>query len=170
MQLKQAHVTAASAEAKVVTSVGLLDPSETTPILPGASVTLRTAFNPPVGLSAQEFIATWGKMVLHVAYDGTTDEVQISEDMTRALCGNFRPDPLEPIVTPAKSELKFSAEKESLFQLAAKDRRAAIKKSWELLAKDILWAGNVGMERSDPDSPAMSHALRRLESSTTYPL
>jgi hypothetical protein len=65
-------------------------------------------------------------------------------------------------------ELSFSAEKESLFELAANDRRAAIKKSWELLAKDILWAGNIGMGRSDPDSPAMSSALGRLESGTTH--
>lgn len=53
--------------------------------------------------------------------------------------------------------------------LAAKDPRAAIKKSWELLAKDILWAGNIGMGRWDPDSPAISRSLQRLESSTTYP-
>jgi hypothetical protein len=72
-------------------------------------------------------------------------------------------------VSASSVELDLSAERESLFVLAAKDRRAAIKKSWELLAKDILWAGNIGMGRADPDSPAISHALQRLESSTAYP-
>jgi hypothetical protein len=67
------------------------------------------------------------------------------------------------------SSVRFIRKRETLFELAAKDRRAAIKKSWELLPKDILWAGNIGMGRSDPGSPAMSHALQRLESSTAYP-
>lgn len=63
----------------------------------------------------------------------------------------------------------FSAERESLFALAAQDRRAAIKKGWELLARDILGAGNIETGRSDPDSPAVSIALERLKSNSAYP-
>ena len=39
---------------------------------------------------------------------------------------------------------------------------------WEGLAKDILLAANIELGRLDPDSPAIGHALQRLERSTTY--
>jgi hypothetical protein len=79
----------------------LLDASETTPILPGGALTLRAEFNSPAGLPAQEFIKVWGKMVLHVKYDGVIHQVPIGEDMIRNLFTAFRPCPLEPTVTRA---------------------------------------------------------------------
>jgi hypothetical protein len=191
VQLEDAHfksaITDKTAEAKVHTTEGFLAPSETTPIPPGGSVTLRAEFNPPSGLPAQEFIKVWGKMVLYVTYDGIAQEVSIGEDMTRAMYTSFRPNPIGATVTRAMAQqeveapspasfasassidLDFSAEKESLFKLATKDPRAAIKKSWELLANDIRWAANIAMGASEPDSNTISHALVRLESSTTYP-
>jgi hypothetical protein len=97
VQLEGAHftsaITTARTDAKVVSSVGLLDASETT--------TLRAEFNSPAGLPAQEFIKVWGKMVLHVKYDGVIHQVPIGEDMTRNLFTAFRPCPLEPTVTRA---------------------------------------------------------------------
>jgi TIR domain len=103
VQLEQAHfksaITDKTAEAKVHTPEGFLDPSETTPIPPDGSVTLRAEFNLPSGLPAQEFIKIWGKMVLYVTYDGIAQEVSIGEDVTRALYVNFRPNLLAPTVT-----------------------------------------------------------------------
>jgi hypothetical protein len=132
-------------------------------------------------LAASVVLGPWQLAFGPVPVDGDQEESfdeRWIQRFAQAVVGKLSPPQNCPLPVPQPGpgsgkpapELKFSAEKESLFQLAAKDRRAAIKKSWELLAKDILWAGNVGMERSDPDSPAMSHALRRLESSTTYPL
>jgi len=43
-----------------------------------------------------------------------------------------------------------------------------MKNSWEGLAKDILLAGNIGLGRLDPDSPAIGHSLQRLEQSTKH--
>jgi hypothetical protein len=190
VSLQYAHLKSAitneTAELKVEIPGGLVPPSETTPIPPNVSVTLRAEFNPPIGLPAQEFIKVWGKMVLLVTYDGTAHEVQVSEQMTRSMYAAFRPNPFEPTVTRAmvqqgadvpssasfastsSVDLDLSAEKESLFELATKDPRAAIKNSWELLANDILWAANIAMRASEPDSAIMSQALARLESSTTY--
>ena len=62
----------------------------------------------------------------------------------------------------------LSEEREAFLELAAKDPRTAMKNSWEGLAKDILGAGNIEMGLLDPDSPAIGHALRRLEGNTRY--
>jgi hypothetical protein len=43
-----------------------------------------------------------------------------------------------------------------------------MKNSWEGLAKDILRAGNIEMGQVHPDSPAIGHALHRLEGNTRY--
>ena len=62
----------------------------------------------------------------------------------------------------------LSEEREAFLELAAKEPRTAMKNSWEGLAKDILRAGNIEMGRLDPDSPAIGHALGRLEGNTGY--
>jgi TIR domain len=72
------------------------------------------------------------------------------------------------IVAATSVLVALSEEREAFLELAAKDPRAAMKNSWEGLAKDILRAGNVEMGRIDPDSPAIGHALQRLHHSTHY--
>lgn len=108
VQLELAHFTSAitndTIEAKVVTTVGLLNPSETTPIVPGSSVTLRAEFNSPGGLLAQEFIKVWGKMVLQIKYDGVIHQIPIGENMTQNMFTSFQPNPLEATVTRAATE------------------------------------------------------------------
>ena len=70
--------------------------------------------------------------------------------------------------------MRFGARKilnSALLALAlhlSKHRRRAMKNSWEGSANDILLAGNIGLGRLDPDSPAIGHALQRLEQSTKY--
>jgi len=137
VQLEQAHFTSAitndTIEAKVVTTVGLLNPSETTPIFPSGSVTLRAEFNSlnrplhysPGGLPAQEFMKVWGKMVLHVKYDGIIHQVPIGKHMTRNLFTGFQPNPLEPTVNQAittqttGSQAPFSSGQKFLAGVAA---------------------------------------------------
>jgi hypothetical protein len=59
------------------------------------------------------------------------------------------PDVLLPVST-TEVDPDLSTERETLFALAAQDRRAAIKKSWELLARDILGAGNIQTDAREP--------------------
>jgi hypothetical protein len=72
------------------------------------------------------------------------------------------------IVAATSVLVALSEEREAFLELAAKDPRTAMKNSWEGLAKDILRAGNIEMGRLDPDSPAIGHALHRLEGNTRY--
>lgn len=108
VRLQQAHFMSAITddiiEAKVVTSADLLNPSETTPILPAGSVTLRAAYNSPTGLLAKEFIKVWGKMVLQIKYDGVIHQIPIGENMTRNMFTIFQPNPLEATVMRAATE------------------------------------------------------------------
>jgi hypothetical protein len=106
------------------------------------------------------------------------------ERFAQAALGKLRqpqlplPPPSPPALPAARDVLRFvldtsllvalSEERDALLELAATDRRTAMKNSWEGLAKDILLAGNIEMGRLDPDSPAIGHALQRLEQSTKY--
>jgi hypothetical protein len=77
------------------------------------------------------------------------------------------PDVLRLVATSSVL-VALSEEREALLELAATDRRTAMKNSWEGLAKDILLAANIGLGRLDPDSPAIGHALQRLEQSRQH--
>jgi hypothetical protein len=72
------------------------------------------------------------------------------------------------LVTATSVLVALSEEREALLELATTDPRTAMKNSWEGLAKDVLLAGNIGLGRLDPDSPAIGHALQRLHQSTRY--
>jgi TIR domain len=165
VQLEQAHfkstITEETAEAKVATPDGFLDPSETTPIPPDGSVTLRAEFKPPAGLPAREFIDGWGKMVLYVTYDGITNQVQIGENTTRALFTNFRPNPIEPTVRRAITD--------SLMVLASTDGREAIKKCWPAVGRAILRAVKAEGGNPDPGSTEVKDALNTLTRSGRFP-
>lgn len=56
-----------------------------------------------------------------------------------------------------------------LFELASKDPREAIKKSWIPLAKMVTQKGNVFTDQFEPYSPDLMAALTQLENDTTYP-
>jgi hypothetical protein len=106
------------------------------------------------------------------------------ERFAQAALGKLRqpqlplPPPAPPARPAAPGVLKLvaatsvlvalSEEREALLELAATDRRTAMKNSWEGLAKDILLAGNIERGRLDPDSPAICHALQRLHRNTRY--
>lgn len=80
-----------------------------------------------------------------------------------------RPDErVSNLVAAASVAIALSEERQALLEQAATDRRAAMKNSWEGLAKDILIAANIERGRLDPDSPAIGHALQRLHHSTHY--
>jgi hypothetical protein len=176
VQLEQAYFTSdstpASIEAKVVTSVGLLDPSQTTPILPGSSVTLRAEFNSPTGLPAQEFMKVWGQMVLHVKYDCVIHRVPIGEHMTRSLFTGFQPSPLEPTVTRAITTENTGLPDPALdflMRLATENAREAMKRCWSSVGKAILNAVKATGDNTDPGSPEVKNALNQLESSVPLP-
>lgn len=70
----------------------------------------------------------------------------------------------------SSASVNFSLLKETdfLFKLASEEPRAAILKSWELLAIYILQATHVLTQSIEPDSPAIAHSILKLRSSTTY--
>jgi hypothetical protein len=134
--------------------------------------------------SASSVVGPWQLAFGPIAVDGDGEASfhrRWMELFAKAAIGALRPPQSLPLSTepaPAAIFTPFSAisldrdlfaERESLFDLGARDRREAIKKSWELLAKDILWAGNIEIGQSDPDSPAVSIALQRLQSTSTTP-
>jgi PIN like domain len=57
---------------------------------------------------------------------------------------------------------------ELLRQMAHREPRTAIRRSWELLATTIFGATNVLYETLNPDSEAMSMAVKRLEGSPEF--
>ena len=73
------------------------------------------------------------------------------------------------IVAATSVLVALSEEREAFLELAATDRRTAMKNSWEGLAKDILRADNIEIARLDPDSPGIGHAMDRLRHSLKYP-
>jgi hypothetical protein len=56
----------------------------------------------------------------------------------------------------------------ALMERALLDPRAAIRQSWELLAKTVFRIANVPTENLNPYSEEMSRALKRLEGDTKY--
>jgi hypothetical protein len=139
-------------------------------------------------LVAARVVAAWQLAFEPIPIEGDHEQSfhdRWMERFAQAALGKLRepqlplPPPAPPALQAAPGVLKLvaatsvlialSEEREALFEIAAKDRRAAMKNSWEGLAKDILLAGKIERGRLDPDSPAIGHALQRLEGSNTYP-
>jgi hypothetical protein len=89
-------ISGESVKVDVGTVDGWIRPEQMHSIPPDSKVTLRATFNAPKGLIAQEFINSWGQCAFLVTYDGANEEIPISEEMTRALFKNFRPEPIAP--------------------------------------------------------------------------
>jgi hypothetical protein len=138
-------------------------------------------------LAATTTLASWQLAFEPIPIEGDHEQSfhdRWMERFAQAALGKLRepqlplPPPRPPALPAAPGVLKLvaatsvlvalSEEREALLELAAKDRRTAMKNSWEGLANDILLAGNIGLGRLDPDSPAIGHALQRLEQSTKY--
>ena len=84
--------------------VGLPDgtwvpPNEINSLPPDAIVTLRTEFNAPDGLPANDFIEKWGTFALRFDCDGVEYRKVFNEETVRKLFKGFRPNPLFPQVT-----------------------------------------------------------------------
>jgi hypothetical protein len=89
-------ISGESVEVDIGTVAGWARPEQTHSIPPESKVTLQATFNGPKGLIAQEFINSWGQCAYFVTYNGANEEIPISEEMTRALYENFRPEPIAP--------------------------------------------------------------------------
>jgi len=85
-----------SVEVDIGTVDGWVRPEQMHSIRPDSKVTLRATFNAPKGLGAQEFINSWGQCAFLLTYNGVNEEIPISEEMTRALYENFRPEVIAP--------------------------------------------------------------------------
>jgi hypothetical protein len=73
------------------------------------------------------------------------------------------------IVAATSVLVALSEERDAFLELAATDRRTAMKNSWEGLAKDILRADNIEIARLDPDAPGIGRTMDRLRHSLKYP-
>lgn len=85
-----------SVEVDIGTVDGWVRPEQMHSIRPDSKVTLRATFNAPEGLTAQEFINSWGQCAFLLTYNGVNEEIPISQEMTRALYENFRPEVIAP--------------------------------------------------------------------------
>jgi hypothetical protein len=85
-----------SVEVDIGTVDGWVRPEQMRSIRPDSKVTLRAIFNVPEGLTAQEFINSWGQCAFLLTYNGVNEEIPISQEMTRALYENFRPEVIAP--------------------------------------------------------------------------
>jgi len=139
-------------------------------------------------LAASPTMATWQLAFEPIPIEGDREQAfhdRWMERFAQAALGKLRepqlplPPPNAPtshsaapavlaIVAATSVLVALSEEREAFLELAAKDPRTAMKNSWEGLAKDIFRAGNIEMGRLDPDSPAIGHALHRLEGNTRY--
>jgi hypothetical protein len=89
-------ISAESVEVNIGTVDGWMRPEQMYLIRPNSKVTLQATFNAPKGLTAQQFINAWGQCAFLLTYNGVNEEIPISEEMTRALYENFRPEPIAP--------------------------------------------------------------------------
>ena len=138
-------------------------------------------------LAASPTLASWQLAFEPIPIEGDHEQSfhdRWMERFAQAALGKLRepqlplPPPSPPALPAALGVLKLvaatsilvalSEEREALLKLVATDRRTAMKNSWEGLAKDILLAGNIEMGRLEPDSPAVGHALQRLQGNTKY--
>jgi hypothetical protein len=73
-------------------------------------------------------------------------------------------------VSSASAKVKTIEGLDLLMERAWLDPRAAIKRSWELLAKTVFQAANVQSENLEPYSEDMLNALKRLEKDSKFSL
>lgn len=98
-----------SVEVDIGTVDGWMRPEQVHSIRPKSKVTLRARFNPPKGLTAQEFINSWGQCAFLLKYNAVKEEIPISEEMTRALYENFEPEVIAPRpIQKAPSRMRWS--------------------------------------------------------------
>lgn len=138
-------------------------------------------------LAASPILASWQLAFDPIPIEGDHEQSfhdRWMERFAQAALGKLRqpqlplPPPSPAALPAARDVLRFvldtsiivalSEERDALLELADTDRRTAMKNSWEGLAKDILLAGNIEMGRLDPDSPAIGHALQRLQGNTKH--
>jgi hypothetical protein len=105
VKLKEAYIsseiTGATKELKVDAGPdGKLTLDETNPVPPTARIALVADFDPP--LTAKEFIDQWGKMSLHVKYDGTDFSMPFDENYLINMFRNIPAAGVGPRVTKKK--------------------------------------------------------------------
>jgi hypothetical protein len=72
------------------------------------------------------------------------------------------------VTTSASVKVNLVEGLQLLNEIAAKDPREAIRRSWKLLAKTILRTANVPSESFEPLSADVSRAIGKLESNTEF--
>lgn len=104
IRLEDAYIVSGETGDKIIMKVGAagagwIFPSETNPIPPGGTVTVRAEFNAPIGLAASDFFNKWKVTHLTTKYDGAVHRKLIDEKMVSALFAAFRPNPIGPRMT-----------------------------------------------------------------------
>jgi hypothetical protein len=104
IRLEDAYIVSGETGDKIFMKVGVpgtgwIFPSETNPIPPGGTVTVRAEFNAPIGLAASDFFNKWKVMHLTTKYDRAVHRKLIDEKMVSALFAAFRPNPIGPRMT-----------------------------------------------------------------------